>query len=152
MIDDDALLLQRLGVVAAVYDPIPAIVTELGRAAFGLRRLDDELAELVSDSDLGLVGVRSGGSDVRLLTFEVGELVVEAQISGSGDRHTILGQLVLVSVPEGTVRLETASHTSSDAPLDVLGGFRFDDVRSGPVRLSTVLPGARPVSTSWFSL
>ena len=78
----DQELLLRLGVLARAADPAPAEVLELGRAALSMRRLDAELAELVADSDAALAGVRGAGSTVRLLTFEAGELVVEAQVSG----------------------------------------------------------------------
>ena len=150
--NDDAQLLQRLGALAQAADPVPQLVTDLGRAAFALRRLDDELAELVGDSDVELVGVRSGGSDVRLLTFHAADLVVEAQVSAAGDRHTVLGQVVLVSVAEGTVHLESANHGGSEQSLDELGSFRFDSVRSGLVRLTVQLGDARTVSTTWFTV
>jgi hypothetical protein len=149
---DDPSLLRELGAAAQAHDPVPAWVSELGRAAFGLRRLDAELAELVADSEVELAGVRSAGSDVRLLTFEAGDLVVEAQVTGTGDRRTLLGQVLLVSAPEGPIRLETTDSGSTTLPLDELGGFRFDAVRPGLVRLSIQLGEGRAVSTTWFSV
>ena len=153
MTDDDAQLIERLGTLARLVDPVPEIVSELGAAAFGLLRLDVELAELVEDSDAALTGVRSGGTDVRLLTFEAGELVVEAQVTRAGGRHTVLGQVVVpFSAAGGTVRLEKPDSTGEDASLDKLGNFRFDGVPASTVRLTMELSGGRTVATTWFSL
>lgn len=153
MTDDDAQLIERLGTIARTVDPVPEMVSEMGMAVFGLLRLDAELAELVEDSDTALTGVRSGGSDVRLLTFEAGELVVEAQVTRAGGRHTVLGQVVVpLSTAGGTVRLEKPDSTAEDASLDKLGNFRFEGVPASTVRLRMELPGGRTVATTWFSL
>ena len=152
MTDDDALLMDRLGLLAREVDPVPAGVTELSQALFGLQRLDADYAALVADSDVALAGVRSAGSDVRLLTFEAGELVVEAQVTGAGDRHTVLGQVVEVSAPHGTVRLEKSDQSGADIALDELGNFRFDGVSAGTMRLAVELPDGRTVATAWFSV
>jgi hypothetical protein len=148
----DTVLLQQLGAVARLADPVPGYVRELGRAAFDLHQLDAELAELVEDSDVALSGVRSASSDVRLLTFNAGELVVEAQVSGTGEAHTVLGQVLLVTSPEGAIRLETSGLARADVPLDDLGAFRFDGVASGTVRLIVELADGQTVATRWFSL
>lgn len=148
----DEELLHRLAVIARASDPVPATVTTLARAAFTLRRLDEEYAALVSDSDVELVGVRGAGTDARLLTFASAELVVEAQVSAAGRRCTVLGQVAAPSAPGGSVRLELPSHRGEAVALDALGGFRFDDVPPGTVRLTVELPGVRTVSTAWFSL
>ena len=57
----DAALLERLGAIARVVDPVPDHVIELGKAAFGFRDPDHELMQLVSRPiDAGLV--RSGSA------------------------------------------------------------------------------------------
>lgn len=143
---DDDELMAHLGGIAQVLDPVPPHVSELARAAFTLRRLDDELAELIDDSDLALSGVRSAVSDVRLLTFQAGEVVVEVQLSGD----LLLGQVAAAETPVGTVRLETAALSPRQASLDEQGAFRFEGVPSGTLRL-VVLAGDRTLTTRWFS-
>lgn len=152
MTDDDIALLQRLGSIARSTDSVPEDVRQFGRAVFGLRRLDAELAELIEDSLHGLVGVRSGGSDIRMLTFAAGELVVEAQVSGSGAHLSVLGQVHEIAAPQGLVRLERASADDASTELDDLGAFRFDDVAGGTVRFVVDLGEGRSVATSWFSV
>ena len=152
MTHDDAELLERLGAVAMVADPVPASVRDLGRASFGLRRLDAELAELVSDSDEMLAGVRSAASDVRLLTFETDDVVIEAQVSIEGGKRSVLGQVLEVGVAAGTVHIESAYDTRQDATLDDLGSFRFDDMAAGTVRLVVTMPTGKSVATRWFRL
>ena len=49
-IHDDEDLLERLRAICEEVDPTPDLVIEMARAAFSLRRLDAELAELVLDS------------------------------------------------------------------------------------------------------
>ena len=155
---EDDRLLAELGVVARQRDPVPSHVAESGRALFGLLRVDAELAELVHDSDLLMAGVRSSSSDVRLLTFEAGQLVVEAQVSRAGGRRALLGQIVVASAPTAGVRLDRADHplvgdsATDAAPLDDAGHFRFDDVPAGTVRLAVELPGGRTVTTAWFTV
>jgi DNA-directed RNA polymerase specialized sigma24 family protein len=48
--ENDEAVLARLGTVLDELDPVPPEVLTEGRALFGLRRLDEELAELVRDS------------------------------------------------------------------------------------------------------
>ena len=81
---DDTALLLRLGAIAAEVDPVPDLVLEAGRAAFLLRRLDAELAELVADSATDRAGVRGG--DDRLLSFEAGETSLELQVTARSGR------------------------------------------------------------------
>jgi hypothetical protein len=143
MNDDDTQLLQRLGGIAVQADPVPELVSQLGRAAFSLRQLDAELAELVGDSDVVLPGVRSSGSALRLLTFETEAVGVEVQLSGT----SLLGQ---VSAPASAVRLETASLEVNAVSPDEFGNFRFDGIASGSVRLVVRLVSGNSVVTSWF--
>ena len=64
----------RLRAVTGEADPVPSLVLDSARAAFTMRAVDAELAELVADSaydDEGLL-TRSVVSDVRMLSFECG--------------------------------------------------------------------------------
>lgn len=150
---EDEALLSKLGELARQADPVPDLVYELGHAAFALRRLDAELAELVADTALDpLAGVRSSDVATRLLTFEAGELVVEVEVSGAGADRVVLGQVVPAPPGRGTVRLEHRDGSSAGASLDGLGGFRFDAVPAGLVRLHVEAHGVAPVTTSWVRL
>jgi len=152
MTPDDAALLARLGDVARMADPIPDAVRAFGRASFGLLRLDAELAELVSDSEEMLAGVRSATSDVRLLTFEADDVVIEAQVSTSGTKRSVLGQVLETEAAAGVIYLETADDSQDDVTLDELGSFRFDDLPVGTVRLVVTLAGGKSIATRWFRL
>jgi len=149
----DQSLLEDLGQIAAELDPAPPLVTELGRTAFLMRRVDAELAQLVADSLLETAGVRSAHSGTRLLSFEAGDLCVEVQVSPVGDQLLVLGQVApSPSKGEGVVRLEGTGGALDRAELDDLGSFRFDAVRPGLARLHVTLPDAQPVTTSWVTL
>ena len=74
MSDDDALMDELRAVLAP--DPVPAAVLAAARATFTWRSVDEELAQLLSDSaDLALTGVRGAGD--RRLSFEAPQLVIE---------------------------------------------------------------------------
>jgi len=149
----DQALLIRLGEVGRVVDPVPDHVLELGRAALALRDLDSDLAELVADSAVELAGVRSGGSETRLLTFAAGDLAIEVQVSPGSGRLSILGQVIPVPpTAGGVIRLEMRNGARAAANLDTLGEFRFGTVPDGLVRLRVELPGATAVTTTWVSL
>src|SRR5262249_7326628 len=82
---EDEALLERLRAICAEVDPVPDLVFQAARAAFTLRRLDAELAELVLDSadaPAGAVAVRAAGpADIRMLSFTAGPLRVELQVT-----------------------------------------------------------------------
>ena len=82
----DAALLALLQQVAEQVDPVPELSYDLARATFGLRDLDSQLAALMHDSALeaGDLVRRGGDADVRLLSYEAGDLMVELQVSVSG--------------------------------------------------------------------
>ena len=142
--DDEALLL-RLGAVAREIDHVPDLVLDAGRAAFGLRRLDAELAELVADSLLDTAGVR-GGSD-RLLSFEVGDTALELQVSPRGEGAHVLGQVVGAPLDGARLVAETATG-EREVALDATGTFRAD-LDAGRFRFHPTTPGRAPVTTAW---
>lgn len=148
----DEAVLVRLGRAAIAIDPPPPLSYQFGYAALSVRRLDSELAELVADSTLEIAGVRGGG-EARLLSFEAGELSVEVQLTPSGDRVAVLGQVVPPPADSGgVVRLESRDRTAVTAELAQVGGFRFDSVPEGLVRFHVELPGASSVTTTWVSV
>lgn len=146
----DEELMARLGGIAKTIDPVPSHVSELARAAFTLRRLDEELAELIEDSDVALAGVRSAVSDVRLLSFQAREVVVEVQLSGGGP-VLLLGQVAGPGRSVGLVRLESSALAVAVVDLDELGAFRFEGVLPGTMRLVVELADGLSVATPWFS-
>jgi hypothetical protein len=142
---DDEALLQRLGAVAGEVDPVPDLVLEAGRAAFLLRRLDAELAELVADSLRDPAGVRGGGD--RLLSFEAGETVLELQVTEQPGGTHLIGQVVGVPLDGAGLVVETAAGEQV-LELDATGTFRAD-LRPGRFRLHLTSPGRTPVTTAW---
>ena len=93
-IHDDEDLLERLRAICEEVDPTLDLVIEMARAAFSLRRLDAELAELVLDSAdeaAGAVAVRAAGlADIRMLSFVAGPLRIELQVTErDGWRHLV---------------------------------------------------------------
>ena len=51
-LDRDELLIAELRAFFAEVDPVPPLVSETAKASLGWRRLDADLAELLSDSAL----------------------------------------------------------------------------------------------------
>ena len=89
--DDDALL-ARLGAIAGTVDPVPEIVTRSGYAALSTRRLDEELAELLMDSDLVEAGrLRAAGDQTRVLSFASETMSLELQVEGDGEQKALRG-------------------------------------------------------------
>lgn len=149
---EDEALLQRLRSVVRAVDPPPELVRELGRAAFGLRSLDAELAALVTDSaEEELVGVRSTATG-RLLVFETADASIEVEVSATADGTLLLVGQVVPGSGGQTVRLERRDGGSTSGPLGDVGTFRFADVAPGAVRLHVERTGAEPLTTSWVHL
>ncbi len=142
-------LFARLAQIAEEIDPAPRLAYELGHAAFELRRLDSELAELICDSATdteSLAGVR-GELGVRLLSFEAADLDIDLQVVPQAGRRSVLGQVV------GTVtdvRMETAEGIVR-AAVDPHGRFQVDDVAAGRMRLHVAVGGAVYI-TSWVTV
>ena len=142
-------LFARLARIADEIDPVPRLAYELGHAAFELRRLDSELAELICDSAAdteSLAGVR-GELSVRLLSFEAADLDIDLQVVPQAGRRSVLGQVV------GTVtdvRMETAEGIVP-AAVDPHGRFQVDDIVAGRMRLHVVANGAVYI-TSWVTV
>lgn len=148
----DRGLLRRLGRIVAEVDPPPSVLYELGRAAFETRLLGAELAALEEEAYHDLVGVRSTTSQDRLLTFTASTVTIELEVSVQSDTHCLLGQVMPALRGSGaSVELETAAGATRTALLDAAGGFRFDDVPVGFVRLHVTTPDGSAVTTSWIT-
>ena len=143
MSTSDEELATALTASAKLVDPPPALLFEMAKAAFGLRLLDAELAELVADS-LESAGAVRGPTQERLLAFEAEQVTVDVQVSLGGDQRRLVGQL-----SGGTdLRLDTAG-SSTSVPLDELGRFVIEGVSPGPIRLRTTTGSGRTVTTAW---
>ena len=149
----DRHLVERLGEVVAVVDPAPELAYELGRAAFDLRCLDAAYAELVEDSAVAAAGVRSGGDDVRLLSFETDLVSIEVQVSRAGQVRDVLGQVV---GPAGGSAAQVAVEVLGSAPraavLDETGCFHVDALPPGRVRLRLSGGDGPTVLTRWVEV
>jgi hypothetical protein len=143
--DDE--LLDQLRRIAGEVDPAPELVAESARAAFSTRRLDDELAELLNDSDVAASAVRGERSGPRLLSFESGPVSLELQIEDVRDR------LVLRGVAVGTVgaaEVETTTTGPRAAAIDEMGWFRIEGLPVEPLRVRVWSAAGTSVTTGWI--
>lgn len=148
----DAGLLAQLRPLLEADDPVPPEVVAAARAASTWRRIDEELAELVEDSIGVAAGVRGGAA--RLLTYQLGTLTIELEVSTSGGTLRLLGQVV----PPQPARIRAEQGGGAvTAVADHLGRFRVDGLASGPTRLVCTPVGpdgapGTPVRTEWTIL
>jgi hypothetical protein len=152
----DEALMSELRVFFAEVDPVPALVSEAAKAALGWRRLDADLAELLSDSALeqeSLALARGGEASTRSLTFRSPELTIDLEVREDHETRTLLGQL---SPPAATtIEIQTAGEPLISVATDHLGRFRASLPRGGQVRLRVVdpnRPSAAAVETSWITI
>jgi hypothetical protein len=139
---DDELMAMLAEVLRRV-DPPPAAVVEAASASLGWLDPDAALARLVEAQEPATVR----GAAPRLLTFEVGEMSVDLEVTAEGYRVRLVGQVV----PTGpaTVSVQHRDGTT-EVRADELGRFVVGEVASGLVRL-TVTPDAAPrFHTEWF--
>jgi hypothetical protein len=145
--DSDDALLRGLGAVLDRLDPTPPAVVTEARALLGLRRLDEELAELVRDSaeDRGGVLVVRGEGDVRLISFETGPVTVELQVTERGPARDLVAQVTGTLLVGAEV--ETADGRREVSIEESL--FTADDVPAGLLRLRLRTASGRDLVTSW---
>jgi hypothetical protein len=138
---DDALFNELKA--ALPPDPVPAAVVAAARAGFAWRTVDEELAELLSDSaDLALTGIR--GSSDRRLAFEAPQLVIEFVLVPGPRGSRLEGQLA----PPGPARIEVwHGGSASEIDADDHGRFVLDGVRTGPLSLRVLRGDDTPVRT-----
>jgi hypothetical protein len=146
----DLELLERLGAIAAVVDPVPDHLREMSRALFSLRDPDVELMIAVEVDTDRLESVRGTSPTSRMHFFEFGELSVDVELTVSGGFCDVVG---VVADPagsvSGSVTLDTTA-ASFTTGLDDDGRFELRHIPTGMCRLS-LERGSRPkVSTPWF--
>lgn len=146
-LESEDALLARLGGLLDRIDPVPDAVTTEARALFGLRRLDEELAELVRDSaeDRGGLLVVRGEGDVRLISFETGPVTVELQVTERGTDRDLVAQVMGTALVGAQV--ETSAGRREVAVEDSL--FSVDGVPAGLLRLRLRTAAGRDLVTSW---
>lgn len=149
----DRELLTELGRIARTADPVPPLVADLARAAFGFRDLDAELAVLVDDSAAQLLAVRGPHLDERLLEFASDGLEIALQVSTGDGGPSVIGHLRADPPAPVVVTAESSSgQVLPPATADPQGRFFFPDLPPGSVRLRCTRSGARPVVTPWVAL
>ena len=153
--DPDEALVAELRDLFAHADPVPPLVTEAAKSSLSWRRLDAELAELLSDSALeegSLAGAR-GGAPVRSVSFSADARTIDLEIHVNGEQRTLLGQIA----PPASTQVEIQSaegDTITTARSDDLGRFRINLAAGGLIRL-VIDDGADPslkIETSWIRI
>jgi hypothetical protein len=153
MTTDDELFARLADTVRGAEEP-PDEVAQLARLSFRLRRVDEELAELVADSALETapIGVRAGVGAPRLLTFEAegGELEVQVTPATAGSEPAaweLLGQVVPPG-PAG-IRVESSGGAGLEVDADDLGRFSVRGSGAGPWRLVCRRGALPPLVSQW---
>jgi hypothetical protein len=151
---DDERVIAELGAIARKIDHPPATVYELGRQAYQLYRIDDELAALVADSWLDSHAVRAVASDTRLLSFECPGTAIEIEVSREGTTLVILGQLTRPGTEpvRGEAFLQFRSGHTLTTGIDSAGRFEFTATPEASARFRLDTAGARTVVTAWTRL
>ena len=112
--DPDELLMTELRAFFAAVDPVPPLVSEAAKASLGWRRLDADLAELLTDSALDEESValtRGSGVPARAVTFGSGELTIDIEVHVEDQGRTLLGQLSPPAL--ATIQIQT----TAEAPV-----------------------------------
>ncbi|MDA0183360.1 hypothetical protein OJ997_23825 [Solirubrobacter phytolaccae] len=141
----------RLRAVVGHVDPVPSLVDEAARSAFGWRTIDADLAELLRDSadEVLEAGVR-GPSGARQLSFESPRLGIELEVVDIGPRERRLeGQLLPPA--SAVVTIERPGEDSVSVQADELGRFVLEGLRAGVVRLHVLLRGAQ-IAVPWTTI
>jgi hypothetical protein len=151
---DDRLMVELRAFFADV-DPVPRLVVETAKASLGWRRLDADLAELLSDSALEeepFALARSGEALARSVTFSAPELTIDIEVHEDDQGRTLLGQLS----PPGpaTIEVHPMVQPPVSAEADHLGRFRVRLAAGDTIRLRILgaVAGAAPVETSWITV
>lgn len=148
--ETDEALLRRLRLVVDQLDPVPPHLADGAKALLGLRRLDEELAELVRDSaeERGRLLAVRGEGDVRLISFETGPVTVELQVTERGGLRDLVAQVSGTAIARAEV--ETAIGRSPVPVEDSL--FTLDGAPAGLLRLRLLTAAGRDLVTSWVKI
>ena len=148
--DADIELLERLGAIAAVVDPVPDHVREMSRALFAFRDPDAELMEVVELDGDRLEAVRGTSPTSRMHFFEFGELSIDVELTVSGEFCEVVGVVADPGGSDGTsVTLDTVSASFTTVP-DAEGRFDLRRVPTGMVRITLERGTRAKVATPWF--
>ena len=81
--------------LAADREPVPAELVQAAVDAFGWRDIDAELAELVYDSlvDADEASLVRGPPGQRLVSFAVGGVTIDVEVTSAGPGRTVMGQI-----------------------------------------------------------
>jgi hypothetical protein len=142
-------LLDELRALAAKVDPVPQEVTSYAKAALGWRRIDAELAELLSNSER-LAATRSGDKSHNF-SFRASDLEIDVAIRATETGLVLLGQLA----PPSRATIDVERDDGSDSQrvdADDLGRFRVELAGSGRIRLRVRRDSRPNVETSWISV
>jgi len=124
-------------------EPIPARLTAAAHDAFGWRRADAALAELLFDSASDeLVGVRGAVTDRRSFRFASGDVVIRVHLSD-------VSMFVMLEPPMA-VECKVDTERGSETHLTDDLGELVVDAPELPVRLELELPGGSVV-TPWIT-
>jgi hypothetical protein len=146
-VSSDDELMERLRRIAQAIDAPPELVAETAHAAFATRRLDEELATLLHDSELASPQqVRGAPAGLRSLAFETAAVDLQLQIEMAAGTVTLSG---VVSGATGDATIETAA-ASYTAGIDNRGWFRVGDMPPGAVRVHVTAADGTRVATSWI--
>lgn len=152
----DELLLADLRAFFAEVDSVPQLVTQTAKASLGWRRLDADLAELLSDSALEeepFAVTRGGEAPARAVTFSSAALTIDIEVHVEDPARMLLGQL---SPPApAKIEVQTPAESPLSAETDRLGRFRVRLPAGGPIRLRVLGTGERAggaVETSWITV
>ena len=146
----DEALLGQLRLVVDQLDPVPAHLADGAKALLGLRRLDEELAELVRDSaeEQGRLLAVRGEGDVRLISFETGPVTVELQVTERQGVRDLVAQVSGTAVVRAEV--ETAGGRTPVPVEDSL--FTVEGAPAGLLRLRLLTAAGRDLVTSWVKI
>jgi hypothetical protein len=148
--DADNELLERLGAIAAVVDPVPDHVREMSRALFAFRDPDAELMEVVELDGDRIEAVRGTSPTSRMHFFEFGELSIDVELTVSGQFCEVVGVVADPGGSDGTsVTLDTLSASFTTVP-DAEGRFDVRRVPAGMVRITLERGTRAKVATPWF--
>lgn len=142
---NDEELMYDLRQLCSRIDPVPASVLDDASAALRTRRLDEQLAELLLDSAAEFAQVRGDHEQVRLLSFQFGELSLEMQLEYLDDRVTING---LVEGARGGAEMDLGGE-HRELPLDDDGMFTTE-VPRGATRFRLAAHDGVIVTTQWI--
>ena len=146
----DEELIGRLRRLAAAADPVPAALISTARAAFVLRDVDAQVAELVRDSAVDAPVTAMRGGDARMLSFEAGDTVIECEVTAHAGARDVKGQL------SGGAATLVEAQVAGTRPVNVhirpLGFFAVRGLPSGPFRLRCRMADGATIVTSWTSV